>query len=149
LPDLNQRREDIPLLVRHVLHRAAAKDAAIGKRFFQGWNAERPEPRIEAELMEALIRHAYTTHVRELESLLWQAVATSAANQLALTDAVREKLGSSAPATQNERSGEELPSRDEIQACLQRNEGVQERAWRELGLKNRYVLKRLIKKFGL
>ena len=149
LPDLNQRREDIPLLVRHVLHRAAAKDAAIGKRFFQGWNAERPEPRIEAELMEALIRHAYTTHVRELESLLWQAVATSPANQLALTDAVREKLGSSAPATQNERSGEELPSRDEIQACLQRNEGVQERAWRELGLKNRYVLKRLIKKFGL
>ena len=148
-PDLNQRREDIPLLVRHVLRRAASKDAAIGKRFLLGSNAERPEPRIEADLMEALIRHAYTTHVRELESLLWQAVATSPANQLALTDAVRVKLESSAPATQNDRSGEELPTRDEIQACLQRNEGVQERAWRELGLKNRYVLKRLIKKFGL
>jgi hypothetical protein len=32
---------------------------------------------------------------------------------------------------------------------LKRNGGVQERAWRELGLSSRYALKRLIKKYGL
>ena len=149
LPDLNQHREDIPLLVRHVLRRAAAKDSALGTRFFEGWPGDHPEPRLAPELMEALLRHAYGTHVRELESLLWQAVAGSRGNRLELTDAVREKLRAASGPSRDGRQTDELPSRDEVQACLERNQGVQERAWRELGLKNRYVLKRLIKKFGL
>jgi transcriptional regulator with GAF, ATPase, and Fis domain len=40
-------------------------------------------------------------------------------------------------------------SREEIAAALERHAGVRERVWRELGLANRYVLKRLMKKHGL
>jgi two-component system nitrogen regulation response regulator GlnG/two-component system response regulator HydG len=149
LPDLNQRREDIPLLVQHILRQAAAKDAAIGKRFFERRTSDRPTPRIAPDLILALVAHSYTTHVRELEGALWQAIATSPGQQLELTTAVSEKLGVTAKDKRAELIAGKPPSREEVVACLERNGGVQERAWRELGLKNRYVLKRLIKKFGL
>jgi two-component system nitrogen regulation response regulator GlnG/two-component system response regulator HydG len=147
VPDLNGRREDVPLLVRHVLRRAAAKDAALVKRFFNGWDSDHPEPRVAPELVDVLVRHEYSTHVRELEAILWEAAATSPGNHLALADTLRQKLTPSGGAARAMPADE--PTREEVQACLERNEGVQERAWRELGLKNRYVLKRLIKKFGL
>jgi transcriptional regulator with GAF, ATPase, and Fis domain len=38
---------------------------------------------------------------------------------------------------------------DAIRAALARAGGVRERAWRDLGLANRHVLKRLIKKHGI
>jgi len=145
LPDLNVRREDVPLLARHLLRRAAVKDTGIARHFF---DKERGEPRISPSLIERLLRQRYTTHVRELETLLWQSVATSSGHHLALTDQVREKLGAvSDAAVAQPRRG--LPSSEEVRAALERNQGVQERVWRELGLRNRYVLKRLIKKFGL
>src|SRR6185436_9124441 len=45
--------------------------------------------------------------------------------------------------------GEHLPGPDQIRACLDANNGKLELAWRELGLKNRYVLRRLLAKYGL
>ncbi len=33
--------------------------------------------------------------------------------------------------------------------AMERHQGVQARVWKELGLKNRFQLRRLIKKFGL
>jgi two-component system nitrogen regulation response regulator GlnG/two-component system response regulator HydG len=41
------------------------------------------------------------------------------------------------------------PDDDEIRACLERCGQNQNQAWRDLGLKNRYVLYRLIKKYGI
>ena len=40
-------------------------------------------------------------------------------------------------------------AREEIVAALERHASVREKVWRELGLANRYVLKRLMKKHGL
>jgi len=148
LPDLNARREDIPLLARHLLRRAASTERDIA-RFFEASEAGLGEPRISLELVRALVQHRYTNHVRELESLLWQSVATSKGDQLRLTDEVRNALEPAAPASPNEPPTVGLPSRERVSECLQRNQGVRERAWRELGLKNRHVLNRLIKKFGL
>jgi DNA-binding NtrC family response regulator len=37
----------------------------------------------------------------------------------------------------------------EIRAALEKHHGVRERVWRELGMPNRHVLHRLMKKFGL
>jgi transcriptional regulator with GAF, ATPase, and Fis domain len=38
---------------------------------------------------------------------------------------------------------------EDVRAALDRVGGVHEKAWRELGLANRHVLKRLVKKLGL
>ena len=40
-------------------------------------------------------------------------------------------------------------SADEIRATMEKHRGVREKVWRELGLPNRYVLQRLIKRHGL
>jgi hypothetical protein len=41
------------------------------------------------------------------------------------------------------------PTPEQIQACIDTHNGKLEDAWRALGLKNRYVLRRLIAKYGL
>jgi hypothetical protein len=38
---------------------------------------------------------------------------------------------------------------EQVQECLDRHGGVQGPVWRELGFKNRYVLRRLVRKHGL
>ena len=38
---------------------------------------------------------------------------------------------------------------EQIQAALEKHRGVRERVWRELGMANRYVLQRLMKKLGI
>jgi transcriptional regulator with GAF, ATPase, and Fis domain len=94
--------------------------------------------------MVALTQHTYTTHVRQLEGLLWASLSSSTGDSLELTDAVKSELLSKVSSTE----AREVTA-EQVDAALQRAGGVQGRAWRELGLANRYVLKRLIKKFGL
>ncbi len=145
LPGLNDRIEDVPLLARHLIRGMATEDPELGRRFCQGWDGRTGEPRITSALLAVLISHTYSTHVRELEGLLWRALSTSAKDRVELTDEVRAELDvrqATAP----------RPPRltaEEIRASLDRNDWVQERVWRELGLANRYVLKRLIKKHGI
>jgi DNA-binding NtrC family response regulator len=142
---LNSRREDIPCLARHLLRRAAARDPAIGERFFASWDGATGEPRFDSALIEGLLHHDFRYHVRELEVLLWTAMAGSQQQLIALTPEAGARL---TPESEHGTKGSELsPSR--IQACLDRHGGNQSRAWRELGLKNRDVLYRLIKKHGL
>ncbi|HEU4410759.1 MAG TPA: sigma 54-interacting transcriptional regulator [Polyangiaceae bacterium] len=75
---LDRRREDIPLLARHALRRMADQDRRLAQRFFPDGDVSAP-PRLGRSLIERLVRHPYTTHVRELAALLWQAVAESPA----------------------------------------------------------------------
>jgi len=148
LPDLNEHREDIPLLARHLLRRGAAEERDIG-RFFEGSDAKSGEPRMSLELVQALVQHQYTNNVRELESLLWKSVAASKGEQLRLAGELRDALRLAASPSGGEPPAGVIPTRDQVAETLRRNQGVRERAWRELGLKNRHVLNRLIKRFGL
>jgi two-component system nitrogen regulation response regulator GlnG/two-component system response regulator HydG len=140
LPGLDERIEDIPLIARHLLRLVAKDDPEIGERFLD----EQQEPRISCALARALVAHKYTANVRELESLLWVSISTSPESELDLTREVEDALQGSAPKT----TAVELTA-EEVKAALERAGGVRERAWRDLGLANRYVLKRLLKKYGL
>jgi two-component system nitrogen regulation response regulator GlnG/two-component system response regulator HydG len=142
LPGLDERREDIPLLARHVLVGIARRDAEIGARFLRGWNGRDGVPSIAPTLVARLVTHTYVTHVRELDALLWRSIASSHGEELELTAEVEEAL-SDVP-----KSPENLTA-DDVRAALARAGGVHERAWRDLGLANRHVLKRLVKKFNL
>jgi DNA-binding NtrC family response regulator len=93
VPGLNERPEDIPLLVLHVLAQWAARDPnGLCARFFEKAGPRPPAPRVDPALVEALLQHEYTHHVRELESVLWTALSTSPDNTVELTDQVRAKL---------------------------------------------------------
>jgi DNA-binding NtrC family response regulator len=145
VPPLGDRREDIPLIARHAARRIAADDRELGARFLEDWNGAAGEPRFSAELMVALVKHAYTTHVRELVALLWASFASSRGDALELTPEVRERMASDA-------ADEPLRAertRDEVHAALVKHRGVQARAYRELGLPSRHALRRLMKKLGI
>ena len=146
VPSLNDRIEDVPLLVRHLLRTIAASDPSIGTRFFTGWDGNNGEPRISAALIAALIAHRYTNHVRELESLLWCAMSPNT-GEITVSDELLERLerAPELPADDTRREA----SAEEIRAAMEKHRGVREKVWRELGLPNRYVLQRLIKRYGL
>ena len=161
LPGLEARREDIPLLLRTILRRAAAQSPAFAERFFlpAGPDGER-EPRVDPWLVEGLLRHRFTHHTRELERLVWRAIATSTADFVGLTPEVRAELKLSDPVAATAAAAEpaepvdavvshDAPGREQIVAALAAASGRAVIAAEKLGLRNRYVLYRLMKKFGI
>lgn len=143
LPGLLERQEDIPLIARHLLRKIADQDADVADHFF-----EENEPRIAPEFLSQLLLHRYTTHVRELEAMLWSSIGSSRGTHLAPIP-----LPSNAPAAPQPESPSAqdpaLLSAEEIQRVLDEHDGVQDKVWRALGLSSRHVLGRLIKKHGL
>jgi DNA-binding NtrC family response regulator len=137
---LADAREDIPLIARHILKRAASRDAELAARFL----GPEGEPRWSPLLLDRLLRHRYTLHVRELETLLFSAMSAAPGDLLELSSAVEARLD--VPDT---KAGADELTREIVQEALERCGGNQERAYRELGLKNRDVLYRLMKKFAL
>src|SRR5664280_710325 len=64
LPPLRQRREDIPLLVEHFLHKYSEEN-------------ERPPRRITTEALRPLVGYSWPGNVRELENTIERAVVLS------------------------------------------------------------------------
>src|SRR3954468_18660000 len=72
LPPLRQRRDDIPVLAEHFLHRIA--------------NQRSEEPKqLTADATEALVEYAWPGNVRELENALERAVILTPAQQISPT----------------------------------------------------------------
>ncbi|MES1175823.1 MAG: sigma 54-interacting transcriptional regulator [Myxococcales bacterium] len=143
LPGLNERLEDIPLLVRAILRRLANSSPALLDRFFERRGSQIAEPRIEPEVVELLLRREYRTHLRELERLLWTALSTSEDDFIAATpEFVRE----AAPGQTLEAPE---PEREAIEQALAAAKGNVTKAARLLGLRNRYVLYRVLRKLRI
>ena len=123
LPGLNQRRADIPLLIRHLLPQVASTEDAL-----------------HPNLIDALLRHRYTHHFRELDRLLRLARRTSAAGRLELTRELETELDLPQPAR--------TPTAQEIRKALSAGASLAESA-AHLGLPSRYALYRLLKKHGI
>lgn len=77
MPSLEDRREDIPLLVRHLLLRAAQKSPEIAGHFIALTEAGYEYPRIHPLLVQHLLQRQYSAHIRELDALLWRAMSES------------------------------------------------------------------------
>ena len=145
IPGLPQRREDIPLLVARVLSGIAAKNPMVAARFFERRAGAIAEARITPDLVGRLVRHPFTHHVRELERVLWLAIGTAPADYIGVTPEVEGELKDSAE------SAAEVAEIDKetLERALADADRSPTKAAKALGLKNRYVLIRLLKKHGL
>jgi transcriptional regulator of acetoin/glycerol metabolism len=117
--------------------------AGLVDRFFERRQGHVAEPRVEPELVEWLLRHRYTTHVRELARLLWVAISTSPDDFIAATPEFLREVAANPELLVPE------PDRAAIENALTSARGNVTKAARVLGLRNRYVLYRLMKKVGL
>jgi DNA-binding NtrC family response regulator len=136
LPELASRREDIPLILRHLFTVIARDEPALGARYALPGGS----PRLAAGFVSRLLRQTFDANVRDLRHLLWRALAQGSGDTLEWPG-----LAETPP---SDAEGEELP-RTEIQRALDANNGSLEKTWRALGLANRYALRRLIAKHGL
>ncbi len=136
---LDERRDDIMLIARHLLRSFAAEDPAIRDAFFVG-----DEPRFAAPLARWLVMASYSTHVRELTEILWRSIAESPGASLQLPTGEGRPESSSGAGERVAVDAKSL-TKEQILEALERCDGVRERAWRALGLRSRHQLKRLLK----
>lgn len=154
---LPSRAEDIPLLLRHLFEAATTNRPEVVNQYSTSTPNTAPELRIAPDLIEVLLRHPYTLHVRELVRILECSIATSTQNFLALTSAVEAELRQPAPefttaspADGPEQSEEKIViTKAQIEAALDEASGNISKAAARLGLKNRFVLYRLMKRHGI
>lgn len=156
LPGLEARREDIPLLIRHLFLRQRSRRPEL-QRFIA-----HDQPRLEPRLVEQLVRHRYSTHVAELAFLLDQSAASSPGDillPLAADVLARRSTAAlpSAPAAEPEPADapevktpriSPLPSADTAQQALDAASGSVVQAARQLGI-NRHQLNRMIRRHHL
>jgi len=155
VPRLDERREDIPLLVRHLLRRATVKSPQALRRFMPP--SGEGEPSVKASLIDGALKHHYTTNIRELDALLWRAMSVSSGDAIEWGDGMpaqrREPQASAEAARKVEESTRppEMPepSEADVRAGLGEHEGNVARAAKAMGLSSRYVLYRLMKKYGI
>ena len=148
-----QRRGAVAVacLVASELFRLSLLDPALARRYFPGGDT-RGTPRVSPALIAALTQHHYVTHVRELEGFLWRSMADSPGDFLAVT---RGMVFREAPTGEDGEDGDDSPvdpqsiSAETIREALERHSYVQARVWKELGLKNRFVLRRLMQKYDI
>jgi len=141
LPGLDRRPEDVLLIARHLLRTIAKSGPNAVAHILHG-----AEPQLAPHFVSALVGHAFTTHVRELSELLWRALQGGRGPTL---EAPPDLLKIARPRPSTPLPDPGSLNRAHVVAVLERCAGVKEVAWRELGLRNRYQLHRILKKLKI
>ena len=147
-PGCRERREDVPLvLARPAAPHRRAQQSADRAALLRAPQRRARRAAARADLVVRLLRHPFTHHVRELERLVWLALGTAEADYIGVTPDVdaraRRRAGASPRPTRP------TLDRDTLARALADHGRSPTRAAKALGLKNRYVLLRLLKKHGL
>jgi two-component system nitrogen regulation response regulator GlnG/two-component system response regulator HydG len=152
VPDLNARREDVPLLAHHLLRRILSRDTELAAS--RAESADREVPTLSVAVVRNLLARDYTTHARELEGLLWRTLEGSH-GPLETDRDEQDSPGSRDVPSETRRlaaarSGRPgAPTVEDVQRSLDAHNGVIEDAWRDLGLSSRHALTRLIRKHAI
>jgi two-component system NtrC family response regulator len=138
LPPLRERREDLPVLIDTFLRRYA--EEGRGARS------------VSREAMDALVRYSYPGNVRELENIVHRAVVLARGSVLTTSDLPAPVVGLKAEAAPAADTGEgtfvdrvAAFERRLILDALAREQGVQTRAARALGMSERHLRYKLKK----
>lgn len=151
LPPLSERREDVALLVRHLILRASEKSPEIAARFVARQEGA-AAVRVDTQLVDELLRRSYSANMRELEGLLWNAMSGSDGDTVSsseLPSGRRARESGAAPSVPSSHPRNAEPSEEAIRQALARENGNVARAAKALGLSTRYALYRLMTKLGI
>ncbi len=133
LPALRDRREDIPRLAQHFLHRNRTRYSKLAKGFAPA-------------AMQCLMQYSWPGNVRELEHMIERAVLLCRGDEIGAADFGLSIARQAAPAIEN-MSIDEMESML-IRKVLRRCDGNISQAAEALGL-SRAALYRRIEKYGL
>ncbi len=140
VPGLEARRADVPLLLLALLRRQAA-DGGLAKTYLSD-----SQVRIDPALVDALVRHRFTHHTRELDMLLNVAISSSPREYLALTHEVRAELrGVRQRTTHPPPESTEHDEKDRVVRAVTASAGNVTKASEALGI-SRHALHRLLRK---
>jgi DNA-binding NtrC family response regulator len=145
VPPLRERREDIPLLVEHLVASAAS-------------DMRRPVPAVSDEAMQLLLGHPFWGNVRELKAYVSDAVARCEEGSIG-EHLIAERLSGNAPARRQPASGGNpleglfghFPTLEEladyaVDVALAATQNNQNRAAQLLGVSRQALHKRLKKR---
>lgn len=146
IPPLRERREDIPLLVRHFLKRYTVQLSL-------------PQvPRLSDETMQRIIDYGWPGNVRELENAVQRAVVLAENGALSVENLLPAKVVRDAPLDnlpENGRSFQKMRrqvvlefTRKYLGRCLRSHDGNVSRSAKALGMR-RTSLQKLLKESGL
>jgi DNA-binding NtrC family response regulator len=154
VPSLNERHEDIPLLISHLLGVQQQQGDLSAREFY---DPQTRTPRVHPLLIEQLVRHTYVTNVSEIEFMLGHAMSESSGSILGpiqgplplqgrSTKTPNERLASFAQTRRKVVS--EIPSPEHAQQALDASRGNVVRAAAALGI-SRHQLNRMIGRHAL
>lgn len=132
IPPLSERREDIPLLVDHILRRLSAEKA-------------RDNPGVSPGALSALLRYSYPGNVRELENILERSLILCRGNTI-VTDCLPSELVPETRGAVSARSIENPLKEAEANAILNalvQNNGHRERTAKSLGIHKTTLLRKM------
>jgi transcriptional regulator with PAS, ATPase and Fis domain len=138
LPPLKERRDDLPLMIRHFVRKLCAA---------RGTTA----PEISRPAMQVLLNHDYPGNVRELENVLEHALIIYRKGPIELDhlpDYLRQPAPTGAMALDNRSEKDLPPEARRILTVLRRHKGHRGRSAHTLGI-DRTTLWRKIKRYGL
>jgi len=153
VPGVDDRRDDIPLLARHLLRRASDGSPEATARFLVRPRGR--DLRVKARLIAHLLQIRYPTNVREMEAILWRAMGASPGEAItwrpgaAAAAEITETAEAAEPAESAESAAPAQLSAAQVRASLAEHGGNIVRAAQSLGLTSRYVLYRLMRKHGI
>jgi two-component system response regulator HydG len=140
LPSLRERREDIPLLIQHYMHRFAKQ-------------MERPVPTVSEEAMAALMRFDWPGNVRQLMNALQNMTVMAEGGRIEarhLPQEIREAVASTTEQAGGSISGLSLDQIEKhaIREALRQHAGNRELTAKMLGIGER-TLYRKLKEYGI
>jgi transcriptional regulator with PAS, ATPase and Fis domain len=138
LPELRERREDIPLLVNHFVQKFAKK---MGK----------PVPSLSERIIDLLMRYDFPGNIRELENVIEHAMVISSVGMLDVEHVPKsliERVGGSAYYRSSFRDEVTKSEKKIIEETLAKFHGSRILAANSLNM-NRTTLWRKMKKYGL
>jgi PAS domain S-box-containing protein len=138
LPPLKERRDDLPLMIRHFVRKLCAA---------RGTTA----PEISKPAMQVLLNHDYPGNVRELENVLEHALIICRKGPIELDhlpDYLRQPAPTGAAVLDNRFEKALPPEARRILTVLRRHKGHRGRSAHTLGI-DRTTLWRKIKRYGL
>jgi len=144
VPSLFERREDIPLLVRHFLLERAEHNPDTAGRFVQTDENGRRDPRVDPRVIDHVIRSPLAGNVRELQRLVVEAIMWTEPGEVI----TRPPHWGSALVPEGA-EGAEFPTAEQIERTLLQESGSVTRAAAQLGLRDQRELERVMRRIGM